>query len=247
MSARKPVILVILGTHRDPGGVPRAAVRLSYLDGLTAHGAEALLVPSGMSETAWEAAWKVTDGVFLTGGEDVEPKHYGELPHPELGETDPDRDLPELWAARKAFAEGRPLLGICRGAQVMNVALGGTLYQDLPSQFPGCLSHAHDTPYEEVHNTLHHSIRLAPGSEVERCLGPGELASNSRHHQAVKDVAPGLMASAWAPDGVIEAVEAVGRQGFLGIQGHPENLWLEAEPRWRKLFTEWVRIVREGR
>ncbi len=244
MSAKKPVVLVVLGTHgRGPGGVPRAAVKTHYLEALTAHGAEAILVPPGMTEVAWEAAWKVTDAVFLTGGEDVNPAHYGEAPHPNLGELDEERDLPELWVTRRAFAEGRPLLGICRGAQVMNVALGGTLYQDLPSQFPGCLPHANDTPDGDMATALHHHVRIAPGSELARCIGAEDLACNSRHHQGVKDVAPGLQASAWAPDGVIEAVEAMGRQGFLGIQGHPENLWFHAEPRWRRLFTEWIRAV----
>jgi putative glutamine amidotransferase len=176
------------------------------------------------------------DGVFLTGGADVHPGRYGEPPHPRLGPTDPDRDAVEIDLLRFARTEGLPVLAVCRGMQVLNVAWGGTLYQDVAAQVPGALKHDHTpTLQNPSRRDLVHDVTVTPGSRLRRLLGASLVPVNSLHHQAVKDLAPGLTASAFAPDGVVEGVEAAG--GFVvGVQWHPEEL-TDDRPEMRQLFA----------
>jgi putative glutamine amidotransferase len=157
------------------------------------------------------------DGLLLTGGEDVEPAHYGQGPSPKLGAVDPLRDALELGLAAEAARRGMPVLAICRGLQVLNVALGGTLVQDLPSERPSEIAHRQEAPSTEPS----HPVTLAPESRLAELAGTERLMVNSFHHQAAAEVAPRLRAVAWAEDGVIEALE--GTEGFmLGLQWHPE-------------------------
>lgn len=160
-------------------------------------------------------------GILFAGGVDVDPSYYGEEPLPGLGQVTPERDALELALAREALDRGVPVLGICRGVQVLNVAAGGTLYQDLASQLGKVLKHRQEAPrwYES------HAVRIDPGSRLAAVVGTSELRVNSFHHQAVREVAPGLRAVAWAPDGVVEAVEAVNHRFALGLQWHPEEMW----------------------
>jgi putative glutamine amidotransferase len=154
----------------------------------------------------------------LTGGEDVEPARYGAAPHPKLENTDPDRDAAELALIAAALRRRLPILAICRGIQILNVALGGTLYQDLASERPGPIAHAGDA--------TRHGVRIEAGSLLERTLGARTATVNSRHHQAIRDVAPRLRAAAWAEDGVIEAAEPADPRApwTLAVQWHPEDL-----------------------
>jgi putative glutamine amidotransferase len=187
---------------------------------------------------------------------DVDPAHYGEDPHPKLGKVDPSLDQAELALARWALADGLPVLGVCRGIQTLNVAAGGTLYQDLESQYPGALFHACSPPdYPRTHRA--HTIAVEPGSRLAGILGAREVSVNSRHHQAVKDLAPGFAETARAPDGVIEGIEAgharPGRgisardRGFaVGVQWHPESLAAE-DPQMLALFGALVGAAAEGR
>jgi putative glutamine amidotransferase len=171
------------------------------------------------------------DGVLLTGGVDVDPAEYGDQERHPTVTIDPDRDRYELAIARQALERDLPLLAICRGVQVLNVAAGGTLVQDLPSANPASpLAHTVD----HLPNVVAHDIRIAP----DTCLGQLLVASradldrvpvNSRHHQAVRDPAPGFIASATAPDGVVEAIEKPGASFCLGVQWHPENFWRTGE------------------
>ncbi|WP_374711921.1 gamma-glutamyl-gamma-aminobutyrate hydrolase family protein [Symbiobacterium terraclitae] len=158
------------------------------------------------------------DGLLLSGGDDLDPSLYGELPLPGLGMVDPARDAAELAYARVAVARDMPTLGICRGHQVLAVAFGGTLWQDLPSQVPGCLKHKQQAPKD--HPT--HPVSIAAGTRLAALLG-AERRVNSRHHQAVKRVPDGWVESAVAPDGVNEAMEHPGRRFALSVQWHPEN------------------------
>lgn len=163
------------------------------------------------------------DGVLLTGGVDVDPAEYGEPQHPTV-EIDRTRDEYELEVARQAMARDLPLLAICRGAQVLNVAAGGTLIQDLPSQHHTTTKHSVDhTP-----DAIAHGLRVAPNTCLSVLLGgTGDTAItvNSRHHQSVKDPAPGFIVSATAEDGVVEAIEKPDAEFCLGVQWHPENFW----------------------
>lgn len=174
------------------------------------------------------AALDGLDGVLLTGGPDVHPSVYGATDvHPTV-EVDDRRDAYELPLAKAAMERRMPLLAICRGVQVLNVAAGGTLIQDLPSHQPSALNHSITTPK----TAIAHDVAVAPGSVLARIVAPQlknghRLDVNSRHHQAIDAVAPGFMVSASAPDGTIEAIETVGRDaGFcVGVQWHPENFW----------------------
>jgi len=156
-------------------------------------------------------------GLVLTGGEDVEPGRYGATPHPKLGETDRARDAVELALIAGAERRRLPILAICRGIQILNVALGGTLYQDLASERPGPLDHA-DT-------RLRHGLRIESGTLLHRTLDAVHASVNSRHHQAIRDLAPALRATAWAEDGVIEGAERKdpGAPWVVAVQWHPED------------------------
>ena len=174
------------------------------------------------------------DGLLLTGGVDVEPALYGEERHPTV-ETDDTRDSYELALAREALERDLPVLAICRGAQVLNVAAGGTLIQDIPTSMPGAAEHQIGQPK----NAVAHEVAVESGTclaqLLERRLDRRRtIPVNSRHHQSVKQVAPAFVVSATAPDGVIEAIEKPAAQFCIGVQWHPENFWQTGE--FRELF-----------
>jgi putative glutamine amidotransferase len=186
------------------------------------------------------------DGVLLTGGGDVDPAFYGEPRHPEVYDAEPGRDEFEIDLARRAMAADLPMLAICRGTQVLNVAAGGTLVQDIPSTVTSELSHSIDVPKDCVA----HDIRIAPGSRLHEALGStvdaaGACRVNSRHHQSVARLGNGLLATATAPDGVVEAIESPEARFCLGVQWHPENFWRTGE--FRPLFDAFVSAARERR
>jgi putative glutamine amidotransferase len=175
------------------------------------------------------------DAVLLLGGDDVDPALYGEPPHATTTPAERGRDDYEFALVRGAVERDVPLLAICRGLQVMNVALGGTLIQDIPSQHPSVVPHAVDPsvkstrPPDEWKSLVAHTIAVTPGSKLESLLAD-ERNVNSRHHQAIKRPADGLVISATAPDGVIEAVERPASTFVLGVQWHPENFIGDAPP-----------------
>ncbi|HEX7127854.1 MAG TPA: gamma-glutamyl-gamma-aminobutyrate hydrolase family protein [Thermodesulfobacteriota bacterium] len=178
------------------------------------------------------------DGLILTGGRDVDPRHYGEPPHARLGAIDPARDALELAAVAAARARRLPILGICRGIQVLAVAFGGSLVQDLGSEVAGAIRHEQRLDKRRPS----HEVSVEPGSRLAAILGrSGALRVNSYHHQAVRRVPDGFRVSATAPDGVIEAMEAVDpRYGFVvGVQWHPEGLW-RGDDASRRLFRALV-------
>ena len=182
------------------------------------------------------------DGLLLTGGLDVDPALYGEPTHATT-HTAPDRDRFEVPLSKAAVAHDLPVLAICRGVQVLNVALGGTLYQDLPSEFPNALPHYFRAPaFPRDHPG--HTIQVEEESLLARCLGTPLVEVNSRHHQAPRQIAPGLKIVARAPDGVIEALELDDHPFALGVQWHPENL--QAQAPMRGLFEQFVEAARRA-
>ena len=162
------------------------------------------------------------DGLVLAGGVDLDPQSFGEAPHPALGRTDPARDAVELTLARWAIAERKPVLGLCRGHQVLNVALGGTLWQDIAAQVPGALKHDYFPTAGFARDYLAHEVTPVPGSRLAEAFGAAPVAVNSMHHQAVKRLAGPLLASAHAADGLVEALESGGEHFLVGVQWHPE-------------------------
>ena len=184
-----------------------------------------------------DAALKGLDGLLLTGGDDVTPSHYGEPAHDATIAAESGRDEFEVALVTEARRQGLPVFAICRGIQVLNVACGGTLVQDIPSQVTGALPHALQVPPNQPYS-LAHEIWIEKDSLLSRLmrerLNDDTCEVNSRHHQAVKTVATGFKVSATAPDGVIEAIEDPSLRFCLGVQWHPENFWRTGE--FRALF-----------
>ena len=181
------------------------------------------------------------DGVLLTGGPDVDPALYRQAKH-DRTVVSPERDEFEIPLSRQAVADDVPVFAICRGVQVLNVAEGGTLVQDIPSELESDLAHTVEVPK----NARAHAVRITPDSQLAATLGPSadlETCSvNSRHHQAVGDVAPSFVVSAASPDGIIEAIERPASTFCLGVQWHPENFWRTGE--FMPLFQAFVEAAR---
>jgi putative glutamine amidotransferase len=221
-------------------GPERAYVNSAYLHSVEQAGGVPLPLAPQLSGNALETLMSRVDGLLLTGGGDIDPALFGEAPHPTLCEVAPARDSLEMSAIRLALERSLPILAICRGIQVLNVTLGGSLYQDVGSDPGTQLRHSQEEPRD--HPT--HTVKLVPGSRLARVLGTDEVEVNSMHHQAVKDVARGLVAVGWAPDQVIEAVEMEDAACFvLAVQWHPEELVGHSEPA-RRLFAGFVDAAR---
>ncbi len=208
----------------------------SYCRAIAAAGGAPILLPL-VDRSTLHDMYTHLDGILLTGGGDILPRYFGEAREARLIGVDRPRDEVELSLVRQAVKDGMPLLAICRGLQVLNVALGGTLYQDIPTQVPSALQHSFRQKYPR--NYLGHEVRIVPGTRVERILGVQRLAVNSLHHQSLKAVAPSLVTNATAPDGVIEGAELNGPRFVVGVQWHPEEL-LEVNPRMLGFFEELV-------
>lgn len=180
---------------------------------------------------------QLIDGLMLPGGPDVDPTFYGEEPHPKIGMTLYQKDRFEIALIKAALAADKPIFGICRGIQIMNVAMSGTLYQDLESQYPE-LKIQH--PQATLGQFATHHVELTAGSKLAKLYGRSTIKVNSRHHQAVKAVGKGLKVTAVAPDGVIEGMESTDTDLFLGVQWHPENMWQQEDPQQLVVFQDFL-------
>lgn len=214
-------------------GKKASAVPESYIAALAGTGITPLIIPIADNNDFLRHVMGIIDGLMLVGGPDVAPVHYGQPTLPGLREVTPTRDLVELKLTRWALTDGLPIFAICRGIQVLNVAAGGSLWQDIASQRPNAHRHDWHPDYGEDH--LAHSVKLEPGSRLAEFSRQVRLRVNSLHHQAIKRVGAGLKVVARADDGIVEAVEGRGTQWVLGVQWHPE--WLVAKcPLMRGLF-----------
>jgi putative glutamine amidotransferase len=213
--------IAVSGVVRTWEGADRTGVNAAYVRALLAAGGVPLILSPLMGASLAGSALDGCDGLLLTGGEDVHPSWYGADPSPLLTPPSRERDLFELALFAVARQRELPILGICRGIQLINVALGGTLFQDLPSERPGTVDHS---PLG-ARDVRSHPVRLQPGSRAAGALGATTVTVNSVHHQAIKDLAPGLVASGWTPDGLIEAAESgPGVSWMLAVQWHPEEM-----------------------
>ena len=210
------------------------ALGLTYPQSLERAGAMPVILPPLLPEVIDLLVARL-DGLLLTGGPDLHPGTYGKTPHPALGPTEREIDVFELAVIRAAERRGLPILAICRGMQALNVARGGTLVQDLPSERPGGLPHRQ----EEAGRVPTHSVSLAEGSRIARIAGTTELEVNSFHHQAIDRLGAGLRPVGWAPDGVIEAVEDATARFVVGVQWHAESL-SESQPVQADLLAAFV-------
>jgi putative glutamine amidotransferase len=217
-----------------------------YIRALTSAGALPWMIPLvGDDEKTLRAIYDELDGVFLPGGADIDPASYGEPRHPRCDNSDAARDRVELLLVRWAHAEHKPVLGVCRGLQVMNLAMGGTLYQDLTDQMPGGIKHDY-FPFggRYPRDYLAHEVRIAENSRLAEIFGVGPLKVNSMHHQGIRTLGGSLVATATAPDGLIEGIEGTGGSYLVGVQWHPEAL-SDTCPRTRQLFRSFVEAAGE--
>jgi putative glutamine amidotransferase len=205
-----------------------------YLAALEGAGAAAVLVRPGANSL------ERIGGLLLPGGPDVAPGRYGQAPRPWLGQVHPELDEFELSLVAHARACALPVLAICRGLQVVNVSLGGTLFQDLRAE--GATMEEHAVPRERGLDLIAHSLVVEPQTRLREIAGAARVPANSRHHQAVREVAPGLTVSARSPDGVVEALESADGM-ILALQCHPEDL-VGGHPWARRLFQAFVTLVR---
>lgn len=202
--------------------VPLFALMPSYVEAVAAAGGAPVLIPLGLDETALSTILAHLDGLVLTGGGDIAPERYGSDRDDLVYDVDPDRDRVELFMAREAITQGKPLLAICRGHQMLNVALGGTLYEDVLDGMPGAIKH--DFFGKLPRNYQAHEVTIRPKTRLAAVIGNETVKVNSLHHQGIKDLAPSLVASAYAQDGLIEGVESPEHPFAIGVQWHPENL-----------------------
>jgi putative glutamine amidotransferase len=227
-------------------GITACAKIEDYRQSVLHVGGEVRVVDSSMSPAA--IADEV-DGLLFTGGEDMAPARYGESPHASVVDVDPARDAFEIALLAEARRRNLPILAICRGIQVLNVACGGTLVQDIPTFVPGALEHKLSVPphkpYDLAHEVWLDKDTLLARLMRERLSDADSCETNSRHHQAIKQVAPGFQVSATAPDGVIEAIEDPAARFCLGVQWHPENFWRTGE--FRPLFEGFVEASQRTR
>lgn len=202
-----------------------------------------VLIPSTLDTETLRAIFDRLDGLLIPGGGDINPDRYHAPKGEKLLDVDDLRDKMELAMARWAVAEDRPVMGICRGIQVMNVALGGTLVQDIPTQLQTPLRHDIHS-HEEPRSTILHEVSLTEGSRLASILGEKQIAVNSLHHQALADLAPQLRVAALAPDGIVEGVEVPDRTFAVAVQWHPEDL-IDHDQRMQRLFDALVQSARE--
>jgi putative glutamine amidotransferase len=222
----------------------RASVNTAYLHAIQEAGGIPVLLPPELNDAARDVLWERLDGLILTGGGDIDPARFREARHPATSEVSEARDVLEIGLVHRALADDVPLFAICRGLQVVNVALGGSLYQDIADQY-------RDTPNGERtplrHNQTEprdrptHAVKvMGEGTRLGKILGALELEVNSMHHQAVKTLGRGLRGVAWAPDGIVEGLElADGDRFVVGVQWHPEEL-IARDDAARNLFAALV-------
>jgi putative glutamine amidotransferase len=185
------------------------------------------------------SVYQSLDGVLIPGGVDMDPLTFGESRGSHLGRIDPARDVVELTLTRWAIEDKKPLLGLCRGSQVINVALGGTLYQDLEAECPGAIKHDYFPTAGFARDYLAHPVSVVAGSRLAGILDRTEVQVNSMHHQGVMALAPGLVISARAPDGLIEGIESSNGHFMVGVQWHPESL-VDHDDGMRRLFSTFI-------
>ena len=214
-----------------------------YLRAIRNAGGIPMIFPMEVTEDDLRDLVTLTDGVLFTGGDDIHPFLYGEETDAKCGNVSQPRDSMEMALVPLVMEFGKPIFGICRGIQILNTAMGGPLYQDIPSQFKSELSIAHRQPF--AYKVPSHTVDITPGTLLSRILGEehASIAVNSMHHQAIKDVAPGLEVCGYAPDKMIEAVYAPDYPFLLGVQWHPEHL-TTSQPDAAKLFAAFVDACR---
>jgi putative glutamine amidotransferase len=222
-----------------PSLLPSAMLQMSYINAVLNAGGVPVMIPSALPEPGWKQLLKRLDGILFTGGGDIATElFHGEF-HPAVYGIDTPRDKIELGLAGLAAQQGKPFLGICRGLQIVNVALGGTLYTHIPDQHPNAILHDYEGEDGiEARTALVHPVRIEEGSLMSKIVVEPILNVNSLHHQGIKTLADGLTAVAFSPDGLVEAIELPQHPFGIAVQWHPE--WLTDQEPIRRLFKAFV-------
>jgi len=230
--------LIGLTASRTPHQVVNTIISVTeaYVQAVSRAGGAPVLIPLGLSEQALVEIVAQLDGILFTGGGDVEPGRYGAENHPKLGEVDADRDRLEIFLYQETTRRGLPFLGICRGIQVINVAMGGTLYVDIADQRPGAIKHDYSPDYPR--NYPAHPVEVVTDSRLAGILGSTSIEVNSLHHQGVEHLAAAFRATGHSPDGLVEALELPDYPFGLAVQWHPE--WLPEVEAMQNLFRAFV-------
>lgn len=221
-------------------GREHVALKRAYEQAVIAAGGIPLIIAPDLDLAALEQIATAIHGLLLPGGSDINPERYDAEPHPETQAAGNSLDTLDFTLVNAARERKLPILGICRGCQVLNVAFGGTLWQDLPSQRPSKIVHAQ---HGESRTHLAHTIMVSPGSKLFTALQQTEIGVNSFHHQAIQTVGSGLQPVAYASDGVIEGIES-STEFIVGIQCHPEDLY-SSTPAWLHLFVSFIEAARQ--
>lgn len=217
---------------------PKQYLNRAYVWAVENAGGTPIILPVTREPAAISRYLGLLDGLVLSGGVDVDPACFGEEPHPQLGTVDDDRDTTELPLIREALAQDMPIFAICRGIQSLNVAMGGSLYQDIPSQVPSPIHHQQGD-LKIPRGQTSHAVRVVPGSRLHSIVEAEEIRTNSFHHQALKQVAEGLVVTGYAEDDIIEAAESPSHRYVVAVQFHPEETAPNDLPS-RRLFDAFV-------
>lgn len=247
MSPKLPLIGIPCATYEREYPYPLAhGNNETYIRAVEQVGGAPILIPLVQNDQVLRAIFEQLDGLLFAGGVDIDPAHYGEEPHPQLGHINTEQDRVEFKLFEWARASQLPVFAICRGFQVLNVAYGGTLYQDIASQLPS--EHNHQESFERKERDLQvHQLKLLSDSKLLEYLGNPMISINTLHHQAIKALAPDLRAVGWADDGIIEAVESTTEPWVIGVQCHPEELVKGKDGRWSGVFAAFVQAACEWR
>jgi putative glutamine amidotransferase len=236
----KPLIGITTNQSQNVYGQRTIMLMQSYVNAVIQAGGVPVLIPSLIAEDGWNVVYSRLDGILFSGGGDISLEHFSGEPHPRIEDMDLSRDSIELKLVHAAASDGKPFLGICRGCQVMNVALGGTLYTHIPDQLPKALDHSYPGNMRTV---LVHEVKIEEGTRVAEIYGEPIIRVNSLHHQGLKDIAPSLRVAGHAPDGLVEAIELPDHPFGLAVQWHPE--WLTDQGSTRNLFRKFVEAAGE--
>jgi putative glutamine amidotransferase len=237
-----PIIGVTTNHGKNENGLPNINLLRAYVSAILGAGGTPVLIPSELPESSRRELFDRLDGILFTGGGDIACERFKGVPHPRVDGVDADRDNIEYALLQLAVSEGKPFLGICRGFQVINAALGGTLFTHIDDQMPGAIKHDYYPTWPR--NYLAHQVTVEKSSHLAEILGATEIQVNSLHHQGADKIAPSLKVVAHASDGLVEGLELPNHPFGLGVQWHPE--WLADRPEAQRLFKSFVDACSDG-
>jgi len=236
-----PLIGITAGHSENKHGLPQIHLLRTYVDATIKAGGVPVIIPPESTEEGWRLLYKKLDGIIFSGGADIDPELFNGEAHPSVYGLDHERDNLEIPLILQSIEDKKPFFAICRGFQVLNVALGGTLYTHISDQIENSLQH--DTPRELSRNALAHEIKFEEGSKLAEMLGSPILKVNSWHHQGAKDIPPQLKITARSSDGLVEAMELPDHPFAIAVQWHPE--WMQKDEAMNALFKSFIAASKE--